>query len=43
MFMLFFPSRKWLPGSSKDFVNKCSPNLEYAECKKNDKISYKEN
>ena len=39
----FFPSRKWLPGSSKDFVNKCSPNLEYAECKKKDKISYKDN
>jgi acylglycerol lipase len=41
--LLFFPERKWIPGSDKDFVKKCSKNKDYQSYKFTDDISYKDN
>ena len=41
--LLFFPTKQWVPGSDKDFLKKCSKNVDFINIKKEDNISYKHN
>ena len=43
LLLIFFPKQKWVPGSDKDFVKKCSKNKEFQLIKKSDNVSYKDN